>query len=137
MFIELRNRLLPSHQRRTLEELSEDLEIRAGDSRAKLSAFWTMLTLSAVIAGAGVLGDSTATVIGAMIIAPLSTPIMGTALAAVKRRGNGSVGLVLSGAGAVVLVGALFSLVLPSSYDLLANGQISSRVSPTDSPPMA
>ena len=39
-----------------------------------------MLTLSAVIACAGVLVDSTATVIGAMIIAPLSTPIMGMAL---------------------------------------------------------
>lgn len=126
----LRNHLLPSHQRRTLEELSDELELRSGDARAKLSAFWTMLTLSAVIASAGVLGDSTATVIGAMIIAPLSTPIMGIALAAVKRRSNGSVALVFFGAAAVVAVGAVFSLALPSSYDLLGNSQISSRVSP-------
>lgn len=40
-----------------------------------------MLALSAVIASAGVLTDSTATLIGAMIIDPLSTPIMGIAKA--------------------------------------------------------
>src|SRR6478752_6282430 len=72
-----RDRVLPENQRRTLDELSEDLDLRSGDTRAKQSAFWTMLVLSAVIATAGVLADSTATVIGAMIIAPLSTPIMG------------------------------------------------------------
>jgi uncharacterized membrane protein len=35
-----------------------------------------LLLLSAVIATAGVVSDSTATVIGAMIIAPLMTPIL-------------------------------------------------------------
>ena len=85
MNIGLRDRVLPENQRRTLDELSEDLDLRSGDTRAKQSAFWTMLVLSAVIATAGVLADSTATVIGAMIIAPLSTPIMGIALGLVKR----------------------------------------------------
>jgi hypothetical protein len=37
--------------------------------------------LSTTIATAGVIGDSTATVIGAMIIAPLATPIQGVAAA--------------------------------------------------------
>jgi uncharacterized hydrophobic protein (TIGR00271 family) len=127
----LRTRLLPEHQRRSLEELSDDLELRAGDSLAKTSAFWTMLVLSSIIASAGVLGDSTATVIGAMIIAPLSTPIMGIALAAVKRQSNGSVGFVCLGALLVVGIGAVFSLVLPASYDLLDNSQVASRVSPS------
>ena len=76
----LRVRVLPESQRRTLAELAEDLDLTSGDSASKISAFWTMLTLSSVIATAGVLSDSTATVIGAMIIAPLSTPIMGIAL---------------------------------------------------------
>ena len=53
-----------------------------GDERAtKLSAFWTLLLLAAAIASAGVVSDSTATVIGAMIVAPLMTPIMGVVLA--------------------------------------------------------
>ena len=85
MNIGLRDRVLPENERRTLEELSDDLDLRSGDTRAKQSAFWTMLVLSGIIATAGVLADSTATVIGAMIIAPLSTPIMGIALGIVKR----------------------------------------------------
>ena len=126
----LRRRLLPEHQRRTREELSDELELGTGDAQAKKSAFWTMLALSAVIASAGVLADSTATVIGAMIIAPLSTPIMGIALAVVKRQRNGSVGYVCLGALLVIGVGAAFSLVLPPSYDLVDNSQIASRVTP-------
>jgi uncharacterized hydrophobic protein (TIGR00271 family) len=130
MLSQLRARVLPEHKRRTLEELTEDLDLRSGDSAAKLSAFWTMLTLSAVIACAGVLVDSTATVIGAMIIAPLSTPIMGMALSVVKRQPNGSWLLVLQGVILVVVIGVLGSLAVPSGTDLLANSQIAGRTSP-------
>ena len=45
--------------------------------------FWVLLVLASVIASAGVVADSTATVIGAMIVAPLMTPILGIALAVV------------------------------------------------------
>lgn len=125
----LRSAVLPPSQRRTLEELTEELDLRAGDS-ARRSAFWTMLVLSAVIATAGVLADSTATVIGAMIIAPLSTPIMGIALGIVKRRRTGATRYVLAGAALVIAIGWLFTAVLPGSYDLLSNSQIASRTSP-------
>ncbi|GAA2798777.1 DUF389 domain-containing protein [Kitasatospora paracochleata] len=126
----LRDRVLPDHQRRSLEELEEDLDLSAGDRRSKQSAFWTMLVLAAVIAAAGVLTDSTATVIGAMIIAPLSTPIMGIALGAVQRRRSTAALFVLCGGLLVVAIGALASLVVPASYDLLSDSQISSRTSP-------
>lgn len=126
----LRRRLIPVAQRRTLEELTADLDLRAGDRASAYSAFWTMLVLSSVIAAAGVVSDSTATVIGAMIIAPLSTPIMGVALGLVKGSGNGAGRFVLGGACVVVAVGLLTSLAVPDSYDLSANGQISGRTSP-------
>jgi uncharacterized hydrophobic protein (TIGR00271 family) len=126
----LRERVLPETQRRPLEDLAESLDLSWGDVRSKRSAFWTMLTLSAVIASAGVLTDSTATVIGAMIIAPLSIPIMGIALASVRHRGQGAVGFVLFGGLLVVAVGVLFSALLPASYELLANSQIAGRTSP-------
>ncbi|MEU5881460.1 DUF389 domain-containing protein [Spirillospora sp. NPDC047279] len=126
----VRDRLVPEAQRRTLEELTDDLDLRAGDRTSRYSAFWTMLVLSAVIAAAGVMADSTATVIGAMIIAPLSTPIMGMALGLVKRSRTGAGWFVLGGVTAVVAVGLLASLALPGSYQLLANGQISGRTSP-------
>jgi uncharacterized hydrophobic protein (TIGR00271 family) len=113
-----------------LAELSEDLDLTSGDSASKISAFWTMLTLSSVIATAGVLSDSTATVIGAMIIAPLSTPIMGIALGIVNRQRRGATKFVLLGGLLVIGVGVLFSVALPGSYDLVGNSQISSRTSP-------
>jgi uncharacterized hydrophobic protein (TIGR00271 family) len=130
MNIGLRDRVLPENQRRTLDELSDDLDLRSGDTRAKQSAFWTMLVLSGVIATAGVLADSTATVIGAMIIAPLSTPIMGIALGIVKRERIRAGRFVLLGAVVVVLIGVVAAFVVPD-IDLQTNSQITSRTSPT------
>ena len=130
MNIGLRDRVLPENQRRTLEELSDDLDLRSGDARAKQSAFWTMLVLSGIIASAGILADSTATVIGAMIIAPLSTPIMGIALGVVKRE--------RIRAGRFVVLGARprradrgHRGVRGPDVDVPRNSQITSRTSPT------
>lgn len=130
VFSGLRARVLPEAQRRTLDELTDDLVLRSGDARSKRSAFWTMLVLSAVIAGAGVLADSTATVIGAMIIAPLSTPIMGIALGVVTGHHNGSGRFVTGGALLVVTVGVVFAALLTTDMDLVANGQVAARTSP-------
>lgn len=133
MALNLSDRVLPARQRRTLDELTGDLDLGSGDARSKKSAFWTMLVLSAVIATAGVLSDSTATVIGAMIIAPLSTPIMGVALGIVRRSGTvtwRAAAFTLSGATVVVVTGILFSLVIPGGVDLLNDSQIASRTSP-------
>lgn len=126
----LREWVLPEHQRRSQAELSQDLDLSRGDASAKRSAFWTMLFFSAVIAAGGVLTDSTATVIGAMIIAPLSTPIMGIALGAVQARRGSAGWYVLFGVLLVVAVGAAASLVVPSGYDLLSDSQVAGRTSP-------
>ncbi len=133
MPLQLSDRVLPDEQRRTVDELRDDLDLTAGDTRAKVSAFWTMLTLSAVIAAAGVLTDSTATVIGAMIIAPLSTPIMGIALGIARRdqrTTRHATRYALLGGGLVILIGVAFSFALPGSFDLLGNSQIAGRTSP-------
>ncbi|MBB1256764.1 DUF389 domain-containing protein [Streptomyces alkaliterrae] len=130
MISKVRARVLPASQRRSLDELTQDLILSSGDSAAKRSAFWTMLALSAVIAAGGVITDSTATVIGAMIIAPLATPIMGIALGSVRRHRTGSAAVVLLACLLVIAVGMLMSVALPGGYDLLSNSQISSRTSP-------
>jgi uncharacterized hydrophobic protein (TIGR00271 family) len=126
----LRARILPATQRRTLEELTDDLDLRSGDAASKQSAFWTMLVLSSVIACAGVLSDSTATVIGAMIIAPLATPIMGIALGLAKQQRNGSTRFVVGGALLVIAIGVVASGLVPAGFVLLDDSQISSRTSP-------
>jgi uncharacterized hydrophobic protein (TIGR00271 family) len=131
MAMHLREAVLPEHQRRTLDELTDDLDLRSGDTRSKQSAFWTMLLLSGIIATAGVLADSTATVIGAMIIAPLSTPIMGIALGIVKRERVRAGRFVVAGGALVVLTGVLAALLVPGSVDVATNPQITGRTSPT------
>lgn len=131
MKLGLRDAILPAKQLRTLEELRDDLDLRSGDARSKQSAFWTMLLLSAIIATAGVLSDSTATVIGAMIIAPLSTPIMGIALGLVIRSKLRAGAFVLAGVVLVILVGVVFTFLVPGSIDLRSNSQITGRTSPT------
>src|SRR5271166_1376253 len=119
--------------RRTLPELADELFLDLGDAARKLSRFWILLGLSATIATAGILTNSTATVIGAMIVAPLGTPIMGTGLAVVigdAHRLWRSAALVLSGAGAVVLLAAFLGWILPELQPLAANGQVTSRTVP-------
>ena len=131
MDIGLRDVVLPESQRRTLEERTEDLDLRSGDARAKQSAFWTMLVRSGIIATAGIISDSTATVIGAMIIAPLSTPIMAIALGIVRRERIRAGRFVVMGAVVVVLLGALGAFLVPGGVDLHTNSQITGRTSPT------
>ena len=103
------------------------------DVRRKLSRFWILLTLASVIAAAGVIADSTATVIGAMIVAPLMTPILGTMLAVVLGDRNNlvrSMLLVLSGALAAVLIGYLLGLGIANPVTAATNGQVAGRVTP-------
>lgn len=121
-------------QRRTLTELQDALFLDLGDVPGKMARFWILLMLSAVIASAGVLADSTATVIGAMIIAPLAGPILGAGLAVVTsdaRRVWTSAALGFGGAAAVVLVGAFLARVFPELQALADNGQVTVRTAPT------
>lgn len=125
--------LIPPSQRLTVDELHDALNLGAGDIGRKRSAFLIMLILSAIIAVAGVLSDSTATVIGAMIIAPLATPIMGIALGIVL----GQLRLVLTslvwvmlGVGLVVVIGAAFAGFVADPADLSRNTQVTGRTSP-------
>ncbi|MEU4564829.1 DUF389 domain-containing protein [Actinoplanes sp. NPDC023936] len=104
-----------------------------GDQRRNQTNFWVLLTLAGVIAAAGVVADSTATVIGAMIVAPLMTPILGTALAIVladRRQLLYHLGVVLAGAAAVVVIGYLLGLLVPTEVVAATNSQVASRVSP-------
>lgn len=99
----------------------------------RFSRFWLLLILAAVIASAGVVADSTATVIGAMIVAPLMTPILGTMLATVLGDHANlvrSLLLVLAGAASAIAVGFLVGSLV--SIDVLAdtNPQVAGRVTP-------
>jgi uncharacterized hydrophobic protein (TIGR00271 family) len=121
-------------QRRTLEELGEQLFLDVGDVGTKRWKFAVLLILSAVIATAGLLADSTATVIGAMIVAPLGVPIIGTGLGIVTGNGTRMIAsalTVLLGGLSVFAIGWLLAAILPDLVPLDENSQITGRVSPS------
>jgi uncharacterized hydrophobic protein (TIGR00271 family) len=95
--------------------------------------FAVLLVLSVLIATGGVMADSTATVIGAMIVAPLMTPIMATAFALVTAdvpRVGRSVSIVIGGAAVAIGLSYLFAVISPVFVDATSNAQIVARVSP-------
>jgi uncharacterized hydrophobic protein (TIGR00271 family) len=118
----------------SLEELEGKLFLDQSDAVYKFQRFGLLLVLSSIIASGGIVVDSTATVIGAMIVAPLGVPIMGVALATVvgvwQRLTRAIAGVVVGAAGAAA-IGALMSIFVPRNADLLANPQIAGRVNPS------
>ncbi|MGD9571447.1 MAG: DUF389 domain-containing protein [Thermoleophilia bacterium] len=117
-----------------LAHMREAVFFEGEEAGRKLSRFWILLTLSAVIAAAGVVADSTATVIGAMIVAPLMIPIQGTMLASVlgdRDNAARSVGLVVSAAAVAIAIGFLIALLVPNDVVAATNSQVAGRVNPT------
>ena len=116
-----------------LDRMTSSLFIDNAFRGRAASKFWTLLVLAAVIATAGIMADSTATVIGAMIVAPLMTPILGSALALVLvdgQRLRRSLGLVIGGALVVIAIAMLIGSVLPSIDAFATNSQVAGRINP-------
>jgi uncharacterized hydrophobic protein (TIGR00271 family) len=119
---------------RTPEEIRDAVYLVSGDVSAKQTRFWLLLVLSTCIATAGVVADSTATVIGAMIVAPLAVPIQGAAVAIAYGESRPLLWSAAMVAGAVAVViglAALIAVVLPQLYATADNSQVTSRVAPT------
>jgi uncharacterized hydrophobic protein (TIGR00271 family) len=117
-----------------IERMTEKTVLSYGpNTAAKISQFWILLTLAGIIATAGVAADSTATVIGAMIVAPLMTPILGIAFALVMVERHHLVRSLLSvlgGALLVISIAFLFSMVEPLGLFTEGNSQVSARTHP-------
>jgi uncharacterized hydrophobic protein (TIGR00271 family) len=116
-----------------LERMRSQLFFEGADVGRRLSRYWLLLPLSAIIAAAGVVSDSTATVIGAMIVAPLMTPILGVVLSVVlSDRANfiRCLLLLLAGAAAVVGLAWIVGLFVPYPVIAATTSQVASRISP-------
>ena len=91
--------------------------------------YFILIALSAMIAALGLLVNSPAVVIGAMLVAPLMSPIVGAGLAMVlgdTRFLRLSLGAVIRGVGLAVLVGAMagaLRLDTPLTAEILARTQ--------------
>ena len=116
-----------------IPEFESKLFFEGDRSQKYLVHFSMLLFLSTVIAAEGVIVDSTATVIGAMIIAPLMTPILATTAAIMMgngRRAWRSLMLVAAGSLGVVIVAAILGILVIHVVDFNTNSQITARVSP-------
>jgi len=108
--------------------------IEGPQTARRLTNFFTLLLLATVIATYGVLSNSTATVIGAMIVAPLMGPIMATTSAVVMGslpRALRAFALTVVGIIAVIIFSYLLSWIVPSFIiSFTTNGEITSRINP-------
>jgi uncharacterized hydrophobic protein (TIGR00271 family) len=122
------NELTPEERRHVLAQLFYEGELR----KPYLYRFFTLLSLSVGIASFGLLTDSTAVVIGAMLVAPLMTPIQASAASIVmgweRRRFNS---LLLVGAGALWSIALSFGLGWLAPDRVTLPGEILARTSPT------
>jgi uncharacterized hydrophobic protein (TIGR00271 family) len=116
-----------------VERMRAELFFDGPERTKRLSRYWLLLVLAAIIAAAGVVSDSTATVIGAMIVAPLMTPILGIVVAVVLtdmanlRR---CLVLLVLGAAAVVGIGVLVGLFVPYPVVAATSSQVAARITP-------
>jgi uncharacterized hydrophobic protein (TIGR00271 family) len=121
-------------ENRTPDEIREAVYLFQGDVGAKQSRFWLLLVLATGIATAGVVADSTATVIGAMIVAPLAIPIQAVAVAIAYGEARSLLlhtALLVAAVATVVVLAALLAWVLPTLEPVDGNSQVTGRVSPT------
>ncbi|WP_459191881.1 TIGR00341 family protein [Halosimplex sp. J119] len=117
----------------------EELSARAQDLAPANSTFFAFLLLSTVIATTGLLLDSAATIIGAMVVAPLMGPAISASVGTIldepemARRG---VALQAVGLVAAVLTAALMgwllqrTILIPPGLDITTIPQVAERTSP-------
>jgi uncharacterized hydrophobic protein (TIGR00271 family) len=97
----------------------------------RLVKFFVLLFLATVIAAGGLIGNSAAVIIGAMIVAPLMTPMMATSLAIVTGDGANivrSVVIVVVGVVFVMATAGVIALIAPASE--LITPEVLARTSP-------
>jgi uncharacterized hydrophobic protein (TIGR00271 family) len=115
-------------------EIAEGLYYEAPDRTHKITSYVVMLLLSVAIASFAILSDSTAVIIGAMLVAPLMTPIMGAAAGMVngwRSRVTASLGTVALSVVVSIALAWIIAAWFPTLVPLSTNSQVTSRVSPT------
>jgi uncharacterized hydrophobic protein (TIGR00271 family) len=116
------------------DEIDASLFFEGSGRSGRIRSFAIMLALATAIATFGLLQASTAVVIGAMLVAPLMTPMIGLAAALVTgrpRRAASSALLVVLGAVGVVCLATVLALVAPGSGDVATNPEVQARTAPT------
>lgn len=114
--VDLRSPISSSDRQRVIGSMFHEGE------RARYFAwrFGTLMALSVCLATLGLIADSAAVIIGAMVVAPLMGPVLGVAASLVMgwpKRGARQALIVLIGAVGAVALAALISALLPGDLD--------------------
>jgi uncharacterized hydrophobic protein (TIGR00271 family) len=115
-------------------QLYEKLFFEGEESPRRLSRFFALMGFATTIATFGIISDSTAVVIGAMLVAPLMTPLMGTSLSMTMgwpKRALMSGGVALAGILFAIGLGILFGWMYGPEISPVFNSQVASRIGPT------
>jgi uncharacterized hydrophobic protein (TIGR00271 family) len=115
------------------DRIDETLFYEGDAARRRTFRFITLMFLATSIATFGIASDSTAVVIGAMLIAPLMTPILATSAALLNgwpRRAGRAALLVASGIAGAIAFSWLLALMIPNLIAVVENSQVTSRTSP-------
>ncbi len=124
---------VPDDVRNDVAAMRNAVLFDGAERRRRLTRFWLLLLLSSVIAASGVVANSSATVIGAMIVAPMMLPIQGISLSTVLADGVNlvrSIVLVVLGALASIAVGFVVGLLVSEPVVAATDPEVASRVSP-------
>lgn len=118
---------------RLVEQTEESTFVEVKNPLRVYTSFAWRLALSSVIATGGIAGGSTAVIIGAMLVAPLMQPMVGTMLAIVRGKGKAIARtLAITVAGMLLSIGVAMavSAIIPVHVDMATNEQVLSRISP-------
>lgn len=116
-----------------IPEIEKSTLIAVSDPLKQYSSFFLCISLSAVIATCGIAAESTAIIIGAMLIAPLMSPMIGTSFAITSgkpRAALKTLGVTLAGTVIVVVISMVVTLIIPTGVSLTGNEEVASRVAP-------
>lgn len=103
------------------------------DPLRQYSSFFLRLLAATVVATAGIASDSATTIIGAMLIAPLMSPMLGCALATAMGRPRAALRALALTVGGMVLVAVAsigITAVIPVAADMETNAQVLARTAP-------
>jgi uncharacterized hydrophobic protein (TIGR00271 family) len=116
------------------EVLKQKVYFEGPSAPTRFARFAALMLFASVIASVGVVVESTAVVIGAMLVAPLMVPLMGAALSVAMgwpRRLRRCAGIAVTGIVLAIATGALVGAVMPRTVDVTSNTEIIARISPT------
>ena len=127
---ELTKRKLPWWPRATTEEFQELFKVLRENAKLT-SSFIVMMILSTLIASFGLFGDSSPVIIGAMILAPIISPIVSFSMGMVRYDTNmlkTGISTILIGTTVALIVAAGVSIIIPLK---VLTSEIDARLSPT------